>query len=159
MGRIIREFGVVMYPLLYLKWITNKDYCIIQEPAQCYVATWMWGEFGRMNMCICMGKKDPTNLTVLLLHSGGWVSTLLSLNLISHLNFHFIFNWLQGISTRTFFSTFKYNISKMEFITHSPIHVYPSDIPNWTHFNQSPENFQQALIMISSSSLLVNMTL
>ena len=25
---IVREFGKVMYTLLYSKWITNKDYCI-----------------------------------------------------------------------------------------------------------------------------------
>ena len=26
-GRVIREFGMDTYTLLYLKWITNKDYC------------------------------------------------------------------------------------------------------------------------------------
>ena len=24
-GRLLREFGMAMYTLLYLKWITNKD--------------------------------------------------------------------------------------------------------------------------------------
>ena len=39
---IVREFGMDMYTLLYLKWITNKDllYCI-GNSAQCYVAAWM----------------------------------------------------------------------------------------------------------------------
>ena len=27
-GRIVREFGMDMYTLLYLKWITNKDLCV-----------------------------------------------------------------------------------------------------------------------------------
>ena len=45
---IIREFEMDMYTLLYLKWITNKDppYSIWNS-AQCYVAAWMGGEFGR----------------------------------------------------------------------------------------------------------------
>ena len=45
---IVREFGMDMYTLLYLKWIINKD--LLYSPgssAQCYVAAWMGGEFGR----------------------------------------------------------------------------------------------------------------
>ena len=43
---IVMEFGIVMYTLLYLKWMTNKDllYCT-GNSAQCYVAAWMGGEF------------------------------------------------------------------------------------------------------------------
>ena len=42
------EFGMVMYTLLYLKWITNKDLLYSTgNSAQCYVAAWMGGEFGR----------------------------------------------------------------------------------------------------------------
>ena len=45
--RIVREFGMVMYTLLYLKWITNKDLLYSAgNSAQCYVAAWMGGEFG-----------------------------------------------------------------------------------------------------------------
>ena len=46
--RIVREFGVDMFTLPYLKWITNKDllYSIRNSP-QCYVAAWMGGESGR----------------------------------------------------------------------------------------------------------------
>ena len=34
--------------LLYLKWITNKDLLYSTwNSAQCYVAAWMGGEFGR----------------------------------------------------------------------------------------------------------------
>ena len=44
---MVREFGKVTYTLLYLKWITNKDPPYSTwNPAQCYVAAWMGGEFG-----------------------------------------------------------------------------------------------------------------
>ena len=44
---IVREFGIDMYTLLYLKWITNKDLLYITgNSAQYYVAVWMGGEFG-----------------------------------------------------------------------------------------------------------------
>ena len=43
----VREFGKVVYTLLYLKWITDKDLLHSTcNSAQCYVATWMGGEFG-----------------------------------------------------------------------------------------------------------------
>ena len=44
---IVREFGMDMYTLLYLKWITNKILLYSTgNSAQCYVAAWMGGEFG-----------------------------------------------------------------------------------------------------------------
>ena len=44
---IVREFGKVMYMLLFSKWITNKDLLYSTgNSAQCYVAAWMGGEFG-----------------------------------------------------------------------------------------------------------------
>ena len=45
---IVREFGMNMFILLYLKWITNKDllYSTPGNSAQWYVAAWMRGEFG-----------------------------------------------------------------------------------------------------------------
>ena len=44
---IVREFGIDMYTLLYLKWVANKDLLYSTwNSAQCYVATWMGGEFG-----------------------------------------------------------------------------------------------------------------
>ena len=51
MGRVgegtVREFGINMYTLLYLKWITNKDPLHnTGNSAQCFVAVWMGGEFG-----------------------------------------------------------------------------------------------------------------
>ena len=43
---IVREFGIDMYTLLYLKWITNKVLLYSTgNSAQCYVATWMGGAF------------------------------------------------------------------------------------------------------------------
>ena len=46
---IIREFGMDMYALLYLKWITNKDILYSTgSSAQCYVAA--LGEGGYMFM-------------------------------------------------------------------------------------------------------------
>ena len=39
---MVREFGMVMYTLLSLKWITNKDLLYSTwNSAQCYVAVWM----------------------------------------------------------------------------------------------------------------------
>ena len=43
MGEVpVKEFGMDMYTLLYLKWTTNKDllYSTVNS-AQCYVAAWM----------------------------------------------------------------------------------------------------------------------
>ena len=45
-GGIVREFGMDMYTLLYLRWITNEDLLnSTRNSAQCYVAAWMGGEF------------------------------------------------------------------------------------------------------------------
>ena len=45
---IVREFGMVIYTLLYFKWITNKDLVYSTwYSAQCYVAAWMGAGFGR----------------------------------------------------------------------------------------------------------------
>ena len=44
---IVREFGMNMFILLYLKWITNKDLLYSTGySAQCYVAAWMGGSLG-----------------------------------------------------------------------------------------------------------------
>ena len=46
-GGIVREFGMDMYTLLYLKWIANKALLhSTGNPAQCYVTACMGGEFG-----------------------------------------------------------------------------------------------------------------
>ena len=43
---IVREFGMAMYTLLYLKWKTNKDLLYSTgNSVQCYVAARMGGEF------------------------------------------------------------------------------------------------------------------
>jgi len=44
---MVREFGMDMHALLYLKWITNKDLLYTTgDSAQCYVGAWMGGESG-----------------------------------------------------------------------------------------------------------------
>ena len=57
---IVREFGISMYMLLYLKWITNKDLLYnTGNSAQCYVAAWMGGEFGgRMDFYQSVSEPD-----------------------------------------------------------------------------------------------------
>ena len=43
---IVGEFGIDMYTLLYLKWISSKNLQYdTGDSAQCYVAVWMGGEF------------------------------------------------------------------------------------------------------------------
>ena len=61
---MVRQFGLGMYTLLYLKWISNND--LLQHTgnsARCYVAAWMGGEFGGecmcMCTCICMAESLP----------------------------------------------------------------------------------------------------
>ena len=42
-----KEFGIDMYTLLYLKWITNKDLLYSTgNAALCYAAAWKGGDFG-----------------------------------------------------------------------------------------------------------------
>ena len=44
---IVREFGMDIYILLYLTWITNKDLLYSTgNSVQCHVGAWMRGEFG-----------------------------------------------------------------------------------------------------------------
>ena len=44
---VVREFGIVMYTLLYLKWISSKNLeYSTGDSAQRYVAIWMGGELG-----------------------------------------------------------------------------------------------------------------
>ena len=70
--RIVREFGMLMYTLLYLKWIANKDLLhSTGNSAQCYVASWMGGESGgRMDTWIGMTEFlccSPEAITTLLI--------------------------------------------------------------------------------------------
>ena len=49
-GEIVREFGMDMYTLLYVKQIAKKDLLYSTgDSAQCYVVAWMGGEFGDEN--------------------------------------------------------------------------------------------------------------
>ena len=43
---LVREFGMVMHTLLYLKWTAKRE--LLQSTgnsAPCYLAAWMGGEF------------------------------------------------------------------------------------------------------------------
>ena len=52
--RIVREFGMDRYTLLYLKWITNNALLYSTwNSAQYNVAAWM-GQCFEGRMCICM---------------------------------------------------------------------------------------------------------
>ena len=60
--RIVREFGMDMYILLYLKCISNKALLhSMGNSAQCYVAAWMGGEFGGEWICVYV---QPSPFTV-----------------------------------------------------------------------------------------------
>ena len=57
---IVREFGIDMYTLLYLKWITNKDLLYSTgNSAQGYVAAWMGEEFGGewIHVYVCLSPS------------------------------------------------------------------------------------------------------
>ena len=44
---IVMEFGIDMYTLLYLKWVTNKDLlCSTGSSIHCHVPDWMGAKFG-----------------------------------------------------------------------------------------------------------------
>ena len=69
-GGGFREFGMDMYTLLYLKWITDKVLLYSTgNSAQCCVAAWMGGKSGgRMDTCICMAESlcsAPETITLL----------------------------------------------------------------------------------------------
>ena len=52
---VAREVGMVMYTLLNLKWITNKDLLSLTwSSAQRYVAAWMGGGFGGKWTHVCV---------------------------------------------------------------------------------------------------------
>ena len=56
---IVREFGMDMYTLIHLKWITNEDLLDSTGTfSQCYVAAWLGGvSGGSMDICICMAES------------------------------------------------------------------------------------------------------
>ena len=71
-GGIVREFGMDMYTLLYLKWITNKHLLhSTGNSAQCYVTVWMGEETGEKWMRVyawlgplsCSPEAIPTLLS------------------------------------------------------------------------------------------------
>ena len=58
--RIIRKFGMDVYSLWYLKWITGKHFlCSTWSSAQCYKAGWVEGKLGE-NEYTCMQAWSPS---------------------------------------------------------------------------------------------------
>ena len=52
-NEIVKEFGMNMYTLLYLKWINNKDLLYsMWNSLQCYLAAWMRGKFWGEWICL-----------------------------------------------------------------------------------------------------------
>ena len=74
-GRIVREFGMDVYTLLHLKWITNKDLLYsLQNSAQCYVVAWMRGVFGRKtDPCIFLAESLSCSLEIITTLSVYWL--------------------------------------------------------------------------------------
>ena len=75
-GGIVKDFGKVMYTILYLKWITNKNLLYsTQNSVQRYAPAWMAVLCAskvsrRMNICICMAESlhcSPVTMTTLLI--------------------------------------------------------------------------------------------
>ena len=67
---IVREFGKVMYTLLYSKWITNKVYCSTWNSTQCYVPGWMGRKTGGEWIHVCTAESQrcsPEPTTTLLI--------------------------------------------------------------------------------------------
>ena len=68
--RIVRVFGKVMYTLLYLKWITNRDLLdSTWNSAECCASLDGRGVGGWMDACICMAKTlhcSPETTTLLI---------------------------------------------------------------------------------------------
>ena len=68
----LREFGMDMYTLLYLKWTTNKDllYSTKNSAQQLCGNLDGRGVWGRMDTCICMAESlhcSPETTTILLI--------------------------------------------------------------------------------------------
>ena len=56
--RIVREFRMDMHTQIYWRWITNEDLVYSTwDSAQCCVAAWMAGSWGRMDTRICMAES------------------------------------------------------------------------------------------------------
>ena len=69
---LVTDFGKIMYTLLYLKWITNKNLLYSTwNSAQCYTPAWMGaGIWGRIDTCIPMAESlhcSPETITTLLI--------------------------------------------------------------------------------------------
>ena len=69
-GGIVRESGMDMYTLLYLKWITDKDLTVwhVKLDSMSYGSPDGRRVWGRMDTCICMAESrrySPETITTL----------------------------------------------------------------------------------------------
>ena len=68
---IVKRFGVDMYTLLYLKWITSED--LLYSTGNCLMLCRSLdgrGVWGRMDTCVCMAESlccPPETITTLLI--------------------------------------------------------------------------------------------
>ena len=67
---VVREFGMDFYTLLYINWITNKDFLYgTWNSTQYYVAAWMGGEFEGewIHIYVCLSPFCLPEITTTLL--------------------------------------------------------------------------------------------
>ena len=77
--RVVREFGMDMYILLYLKWIPNKDLLSgTGNSVQRHAAAWMGGEFRREWTQVCGWLSTWNYHTLLISHAAAAAESLQS---------------------------------------------------------------------------------
>ena len=86
---IVREFGMDMYTLLYLKWITNKDLLYSTwNSAQCYIVAWMGGSLGENGFMHMYDCSPETVITLLISYTWLQIKSLKKRKLKSADNNH-----------------------------------------------------------------------
>ena len=69
--RIVKDFGKVMYTMLYLKWITNRNLLYSTwNSAQCYLPFWTRGARGTMYTYVYVAESlhySPEAITTLII--------------------------------------------------------------------------------------------
>ena len=106
----VRDFGKVVYTLLHLKWVTNKDLLYSTgNSAQCSLAAWMEGSLGESG---CM-------------HMYVWVPVL------STWNYHIIVNWLCVCVLSCFSSVWLYR-TLWAIVFHAPLSMGFSRQESWS---------------------------
>ena len=72
-GKCVRQFGLDVYLLLYLKWTTARPYCVQHRELCCMLGSSLDGRgvWGRMDTCVCVTESlcCPPEITTTLLIS------------------------------------------------------------------------------------------